>query len=213
VGPDGYPRLKDIATEWPILGFAAPYNEVGRSRLEALQPRLLEYESKSKTSIFGFPIMMNGPSPLQFVITPKETVILNYHREIRHIHTDGRAHPAADDLWITAWGDSVGRWEGETLVIDTVAVRQPGPFNVPLPILSEAARYSEKLRRVDDNHITNEITIEDPELLSGPWVIEVRYKRAEHLDRMFHDQYENDRSSVSGDYFTIDPPASSPTAP
>ena len=45
-------------------------------------------------------------------------------REIRHIYTDGRPHPSADEIWPTPWGDSIGHWEGETLVVDTIAVQE-----------------------------------------------------------------------------------------
>ena len=69
---------------------------------------------------FGYPALMIE-SPLMFEIlpTPKETALIFSSREIRHVYTDGREHPGKEDLWPTPWGDSIGHWEGDTLVIDT----------------------------------------------------------------------------------------------
>jgi hypothetical protein len=67
----------------------------------------------------SFPNIMEAPMVFQIVVTPEETLFVMDHGEVRHIYTDGRAHPDSDDLWPTLLGDSIGRWEGETLVIDT----------------------------------------------------------------------------------------------
>jgi hypothetical protein len=50
------------------------------------------------------------------------------------------------------------------------------------------------------------MTIEDPVTLSGPWVVNLAYVRATGLDRMIHDDYDNDRSEVEDGLFTILPP-------
>jgi hypothetical protein len=123
------------------------------------------------------------------------------------VYTDGRSHPGDDDLWVTTWGDAIGHWDGQTLVIETVAVRQPGAFNVPLPVLSEDAVYTERIHLTRSGSLENEITVTDPKMLSEPWVMNITYKRADDMDRMFHDSFMmNDRTSVNGDQFTIDPP-------
>jgi len=50
------------------------------------------------------------------------------------------------------------------------------------------------------------MTIVDPVTLARPWVIELVYVRATGLDRLIHDDYDNDRSEVEGETFTIVPP-------
>ena len=73
---------------------------------------------------FGYPaVMLDSPLMFEVLPTPKETVLIFSSREIRHVYTDGRAHPGKGDLWPTRWGDSIGHWEGQTLVIDTVAIK------------------------------------------------------------------------------------------
>src|SRR6185503_8935008 len=71
---------------------------------------------------FGFPtIMLESPLMFEILPTPKETALIFSSREIRHVYTDGRDHPPEGDVWPTPWGDSIGHWEGDTLVIDTIA--------------------------------------------------------------------------------------------
>jgi hypothetical protein len=75
---------------------------------------------------FGFPsLMLDSPLMFEILTTPEETALIFSSREIRHVYTDGRPHTPTDELWATPWGDSIGHWEGTTLVIDTIAVKSP----------------------------------------------------------------------------------------
>ena len=117
---------------------------------------------------WGYPLMMNSSTPIQFLITPEEVLIINAYNETRHIYTDGRGHPPADDLWPTVSGNSIGHWEGDTLVIDTIMVTNPNEFFQGGPPLSEEAHYSERIW-LDGDTLRAEMTIEDPATLSAPW--------------------------------------------
>ena len=103
-------------------------------------------------------------------------------------------------------GDSVGRWDGDTLVIDTVSVRDPNRYFFSDPPLSDQAHYVERLRKTGEDRIESVMTVEDPVTLSAPWVVELDYVRVTGLDRLIHDAYDNDRSEVEGGVFTIVPP-------
>jgi hypothetical protein len=187
---------------YKLYGVEAPWNEEGRARFETM----LASQGDRKADGWGFPMMMDSAAPLQFLVTPHETLIINMYRDVRHIYTDGRDHPAEEDRWPTTWGDSIGRWEGDTLVIDTVSVRDPTRFFFSSPPLSEQAHYVERLRKTDPDRIESVMTIEDPVTLAEPWVIELVYVRATGLDRLVHDDYDNDRSELDGGIFTIMPP-------
>ena len=189
------------SAEYKLLGETAPWNEYGRARVTAARQR----GADQKADGWGFPLMMNSAAPMQFLITPNETLIINMYRDVRHVYTDGRSLPAEEDRWPTTWGDSVGRWEGDTLVIDTVAVRNPNRYFFSSPPLSEQAHYVERLRKVAPDRIESVMRIEDPVTLSEPWVIDLVYTRAAGLDRLIHDDYDNDRSEVEGGLFTIVP--------
>ena len=151
---------------------------------------------------FPFPFMMESPWVLQFLITPEETDVIVAGREIRHIYTDGRAHPSPDDVWPTPWGDSVGKWEGHVLVVDTIAVKS-GMFP---PLVSEHARYTERIRMVSPDRMEDEITVVDPTALTKEWKATIPYQRVQGLDRMVHgDCTENDRNPVVDGKLTIAP--------
>jgi len=177
---------------------------------------------------FGFPMLMVF-SPLMFEIltTPEETAMIFSGREIRHIYTDGRPHTAKADLWPTPWGDSIGHWEGQTLVIDTIEVTNPpglgggdGPLIVAgggdsdeyalVAILSAEVYFIERIHMLDLDHLQDEMTIIDPKNFTSPWRISRQYRRVTRLNRMVHEDCEGEeRNPVVNGRFTLTPP---PTA-
>ena len=185
-----------------LLDPEGPWTDAGRQRLQTM----LAGGANRKSQGWGYPMMMTGQAPLQFVVTPEETLIINIYQEVRHIYTDGRDHPKEEDRWVTTWGDSVGRWEGDTLVIDTIAVREPVKFFQMVPPFSDQAHYVERLRKTAPDRIESQFTIEDPLTLSKPWTVNVAYKRTPNLDRLMHDAFDNDRSELDGATFGIAPP-------
>jgi len=106
----------------------------------------------------------------QIVATPKMVVMLTetYHG-FRLVPTDGRAH--RDDVPPAYRGDSVGRWDGDTLVVDTTNFTDNTWMSAEGRVSphSEALHIVERYRRVDANTLEIEATIEDPGVLTGPW--------------------------------------------
>jgi hypothetical protein len=180
----------------------APWNEEGRRRVA----EILRTQGGRKGLGWGYPLMMYSATPVQFLITPEEVLAINAYNEARHIYTDGRDHPAAEDLWPTVTGNSIGHWEGDTLVIDTIMVTNPNEFFQGAPPLSEEARYSERLR-LEGDRLRMELTIEDPVTLSAPWKMNLVLVRDEGFDRMIQVDWNNDRTGIEGDTNTIEPPA------
>jgi hypothetical protein len=169
-----------------ILAASPPYKAEWAA--EAFKELLPPFE----TCFHPFPLTMESPWPMQVLITPEETLIVTAGGEIRHVYTDGRDHPAKEDLWPTLWGDSIGHWSGDALEIDTIAVLP----NRLVPRLSEMARFTERLRKVGDA-LENTMTIDDPVALERTWQVKLRYKRVTYIDRMVHaDCTENDRNAI-----------------
>ena len=179
----------------------APWNDEGKRRVAEVQ----RTQGGRKGLGWGFPLMMNSATPIQFLITPEEVLIINAYNEARHIYTDGRGHPPADDLWPTVTGNSIGHWEGDTLVIDTIMVTNPNEFFQGNPPLSEEARYVERIW-LDGEKLRSQITITDPVTLSGPWVANTVLVRETAFDRMIQVDWNNDRTGVEGNTNTIEPP-------
>ena len=156
----------------------------------------------------GFPALLEAPWMFQFVVLPEETLLVFENDQVRHIYTDGRRHPPKDDLWPTRLGDSIGRWEGDTLIVDTVA-RTPEPIapRAWLSLLSERAHFTERLRMVNRDELEDQLTIEDPIALAQPWHIALEFKRVREMNRMIpFDCYANDRNPVVDGKMTITVP-------
>jgi hypothetical protein len=191
-------------SERPVMslyGFNAPWNEEGRRR-QALRGKF----GGLKAAGWGYPIMMNAAAPIQFVITPEEVLIINAYRDVRHIYTDGRKLPSLEDSWPTVWGESVGHWEGDTLVVETIQVKNPNIYFHGAPPLSEEARYVERIRRVGDR-IVDEFVITDPVTLTAPWKATVTFQIALGFDRMISIDYDNDRTNYDDGGGSIKPPS------
>jgi|HubBroStandDraft_4_1064222.scaffolds.fasta_scaffold00771_8 hypothetical protein len=116
----------------------------------------------------GFPIAYLYPLPMQIVQTPGEVILLFEWDSLRHqIFTDGRPHDTAlGPLWM---GDSIGHWEGDTLVADTVNFNDKTWLDRMGHPHSDALHVVERFRRVDHDHLVDDITIEDPKAYTKPW--------------------------------------------
>ena len=98
---------------------------------------------------------------------------------VLRIYTDGRKH--LDDQWATYTGDSVGHWEGDTLVFTTVALKGFRDKDVILDrtglVLSDQSRATTRIRKIDPKTIQVEMTIEDPKALTKPWVVTKQFQK------------------------------------
>jgi hypothetical protein len=107
--------------------------------------------------------------PIQFVQTPGQIVIIyEYMNSVRIIPTDGRPHPA--DAEPTFQGNAVGRWEGDTLVVDVNNFKE-GNWLAAGIVNSDQLHITERFTRVDKDQINYEAVIEDPLLLAKPWTV------------------------------------------
>ena len=116
----------------------------------------------------GFPIIYLYPLPMQIVQAPGEVIMLFEWDSLRHqIFTDGRPHDTTlGPLWM---GDSIGHWEGDTLVADTVNFNDKTWLDRMGHPHSEALHVVERIRRIDHDHMVDDITMEDPKAYTKPW--------------------------------------------
>lgn len=127
-------------------------------------------DPETKCYLPGVPRFMYMPFPFQIVQTPEYMAILSeYVHGVRHIYTDGTQHPAGPiEFWL---GDSRGRWEGDTLVVDVVHFTDQTWFDRAGNFHSEALHVVERFTLVSPDHINYEVTIEDPKVFSRPWTM------------------------------------------
>ena len=194
--PPGSPPLQRLN------GFNAPYNDEGKAR----QAEAARTRAGRRADGWGYPMMMDAATPFQVMITPEETMIVNGYGEVRHIYTDGRPFPAEEDLFPTVWGTSIGHWEGDTLVFETIQVQMPYIYFHGGPTFSEEAHYYERLR-LDGDNLVLEFRVEDPVTLSAPWNATIKHVRELGYDRMIQMDFSNDRTGNENGVNTIEPPA------
>jgi len=116
----------------------------------------------------GVPRIMLIPFPMQVIQIPGEVIMLfEYDHYIRHIYLNRRVHPKELDL--TWMGDSIGWWEGDTLVVDTAGLNDKTWLDQVGHPHSDALHVVERIRRVGRDTLQDDLTIDDPKAYKKPW--------------------------------------------
>ena len=116
----------------------------------------------------GVPRITTRPLPFEIVQLPDRVIILyEVHHAFRIIPTDGRPHP--EDLEPSYLGDSVGRWEGDTLVVEVVGFNENTWLAGTGTHHSEQMRVVERYTRDSAETILYEVVIDDPVVFEKPW--------------------------------------------
>jgi hypothetical protein len=138
----------------------------------------------------GIPQTFFVPYYIQIVQAPKHVVIAHeYLNLFRIIPTDGRLHPAdPDPTWM---GNPVARWEGDTLVVDSIGFNDKTEINGYRH--SEALHVVERFSRPTFDTLLYEATIDDPNVFAGPWVIRRTFPFLQEYDQINEFVCENNR--------------------
>jgi hypothetical protein len=122
----------------------------------------------SKCIFPGVPrLFFSSGNPIDIIQTPTKVVILyEYMHNFRTIWLD-RPHPK--DVLPTFLGHSVGRWEGDTLVVDTIGLRGDTNIDDHANVVSDTLHVIERYRPVSANQLSFEVTIDDPKYYTKPW--------------------------------------------
>jgi hypothetical protein len=135
----------------------------------------------------GMPsLALGGASyPVEIITTPKQvTILMELHQQVRRVHLDQAEHPAR--LFPQRNGHSIGRSDGETLVVDTTAIKAITFGSVPH---SDRVHVVERIRALDGGAaLVNEVTITDPVMYTRPVTVRQYYKAAPPGTRML--EYE-----------------------
>jgi hypothetical protein len=139
------------------------------------------------------------PEPRKIIQAPKIIVILyEGNAGVRQIFTDGRPLPAGDPQpwW---FGYSTGKWDGDTLVVETGGFRDGGWLDVNGSPLTDAAKVTERFRRVNYGRLDIEITVDDRKAYTRPWTVTVSQRLMPDLELIEFVCAENEKSSAHFD--------------
>jgi hypothetical protein len=163
---------------------------------EALYKERIENNAKDHPGVrcwpSGIPEKNNIPDGLKVVQTPDVMIFLYESRTIyRQVFTDGR--PLPKDAQPTWMGYSVGRWEGETFIVDTIG--QNGKTWLDMRGLpgTESLRVIERYRRPTIGRITIDVTIDDPVAYAKPWDVQLAWRLVPDTDLIESICEENNR--------------------
>jgi len=197
-------KLPDFTGVWEVAGEGrnrgvAP--QAGPSltpeyaaKRDALRASAREDNETANCLPAGMPAIMGQPYPMEFLITPgKVTIVIEAYTQVRHIYTDGRTLPEDPDLKFH--GTSVGRWEGDTLVVDTVGFSPLTQLDRGVPH-SEKMRIAERFRLTDPDTMNIETTITDSEALTTPYTTNRTLKRHRNWTIAEYICEENNRNFV-----------------
>jgi hypothetical protein len=143
----------------------------------------------------GFMQLHEHVQPRKIVQTPKEMIIMyegNYG--LREIFMDGRPLPANDPQpwW---YGYSIGKWEGDTLVVQTVGMRDGGWLDIWGSPFTDAAKITERFRRPTFGKLEIDVTIDDAKAYTKPFTVRVNHRILLDSEMIEFICLENERSS------------------
>jgi hypothetical protein len=143
------------------------------------------YRSSSPSTVLSDPIFNCHPPgvpriyllnfPVQIVQVPGQVIMLfEFDHFVRRIYTDGRPHDKdAGPLWM---GDSIGKWDGDTLVADTTSFNDKTTLDREGYPHSDAMHIVERIRRTDPDKMVIDFTLDDPKAYTKPWSAELNFQ-------------------------------------
>ena len=143
----------------------------------------------------GMPRMMAATYGMEILQTAGQiTITGEWQAAQRRIWTDGSSHPPADELLATYAGHSIGRWEDDTLVVETVGVRDDVLIDQSGLPVSDALRITERLHLEPSGILVDEVTVDDPKVFEKPWTHVRRYRFRPELRLQEYVCEENNRN-------------------
>jgi len=145
---------------------------------------------------FGMPRSINTPEPMQLMQSDSYLTFLFEQNSWFHVAPiDGRKHRDGIATW---FGDSVGHWEGDTLVIDTVNFNGKTRLDTIGHPHSDQLHLVQRFARPDLGHITHEMIIEDPKTFTKPWKVTRTFTLRTDWEMMEYSCEENNKSLWEG---------------
>jgi hypothetical protein len=142
--------------------------------------------------VISFPLAGLVSEPIKIVQSPRLTMVLYEAANLfRQIHTDGRELPKEFDL-PSFHGYSAGRWEGDTLVVETAGFNGKTILDAFAHPHSDALHVTERFHRRDFGHLDYELTFDDPKMYTKPFTVKIPHELLADSD-IFEMYSENEK--------------------
>jgi hypothetical protein len=161
---------------------------------EIFRRRATGLEERGTCLPVGVPLGSLLSEPFKIIQSPRLMAVL-FEDTHRQIYTDGRVLPTefAQPSWL---GYSTGKWDGDTLVVETAGFNDKTWLDVIGHPHSEALRITERYRRRDFGHLNAEMTFDDPKMYTRPFTIKVSYELQANSDIFEYFCDENEKDSA-----------------
>jgi hypothetical protein len=144
---------------------------------------------------YGMPQMMSAIYPLEFLQSRGQvTIVAEAFSEVRRIYLD-QPQEKMGDVAPGFYGSSVGRWEGDTLTVDTIGVK-PSVLSYQRTPHSDQMRIRERMTLVAPDVLHDQITVDDPVVLEKPWTFTFAYRKMAPTYKMLEYVCENNRDYI-----------------
>ena len=185
------PYVPDLerATGGPL-----PYTEWGKKQFDTYNAEEGDYTGACLP--FGHSRAIGSPDPVQIMLTPTSMAYLyEQNTWFKVFPIDGRAHKKKVPTW---FGDSVGRWEGDTMVIDTTNFNGLTRLDTNGHPHSDQLHMIERLTRTDLGHIAYQVTYDDPKTYTKPVVSDRTFTLRTDWEIQEYSCEENNRGVIEG---------------
>ena len=203
-----FPVIGKVGGAQPVLiGEARKTYEAHQAQLKA-NPRYEVPETSDNCEPDGMPSLMTFPYNLEILFPPgKVTIIQEALMQVRRIFTDGRPLPRRDALDPNYFGYSVGRWEGETLVVTTIGTRPGQRLGIAGITNSDQLTITERIHLdpKDRDLLHLEFTFEDPKVLAEPWRRTHMFRRDRTWEQIEYICVQNNRHLIDEKGQTVVP--------
>ena len=137
----------------------------------------IEWDPLSACLPAGYPRWLLEPFLREYILRPEQTwLVLEQNAEIRRVYTDNRGHVPADEAYPLWEGDSIGFWDGDTLVVHTTDLKA-GQYQRLQPAYSDKASTVERIRKTGPDTIEDIVDVYDPLSLAKAWHVRHVYRR------------------------------------
>jgi hypothetical protein len=179
-----------------VVGGEIPYQPWAAAKKQENYANRSKSDPLASCFMPGIPRIMYMEFPFQIFQTPEHIAMtFEWSQVFRLVYLDGKPGPSGIEFWM---GDSRGRWEGDTLVVNVKNHNDRTWFDMAGNFHSTELSLVERYTLLDADTIQYEVAIQDPKVFTRPWTIRMPLYRQKNMDRILEYQCQAEAEEASG---------------